>query len=763
MANLPVPSVIPSTPGPLAFPAAETPESHRHELDIPSSTNTNLVSALIRRWPWVLFGIIAGVVCGFLVNSRLPIRYQSTAQLLIMKNRADIADSTGRDVRLAYVGDYVETQLSLFRSHKLMRAAAQKLDRTGPFNIPVPPSEAERIALLSHGFSVSRDKEAGTATGNVLLVSFRSADPADAPVYLSAIIEAYRDELLALFEEATNRQLTRLDAEIEAMTNDWTKLETERRNLFRKSKELTQEDATGIGARVTANRTSTNELQLKKGGIERELSIISQAGKGRQERLSTLDRLGGRAERGASVASGPLEARSPEESMFSLQIQKEELSSTLGPNHPDILSIESKIRRLKSLLGTGAELDELDRYRMKLEAERDGIIESIKYLNGTLKDDEQKLAGLADIQEEIERRKISMNRIDDRIKEKRGEKVQVEATRLSGGYRVEDINPPTVGMQVAPVLMRSLSLGGILGLLAGLGLGMVIEVSDRSFRSPIEIRRRLGVPVVGHVPWINTTSPAQNSSKTGMDRTLAAFFRPGGLESEAYRGIRTQLYFSTQGRGHQVVQVTSPNPGDGKSTLAANLAISIAQSGKKVVLVDCDFRKPRIHKLFKVNAVDTGLASVVAGEATVMEATRSCEVEHLSLLPCGPRPSNPAELLTSLQFQKVLDELRRSYDFVIVDTPPILAVTDSSAVAPRVDGVLLVFRLTKNSRPAAEQARDALSAVGAEILGVVVNASSNRSHRYGGVYGAYRYGYYSDRYSADEVDGENEGEKTSPS
>ena len=211
-------------------------------------------------------------------------------------------------------------------------------------------------------------------------------------------------------------------------------------------------------------------------------------------------------------------------------------------------------------------------------------------------------------------------------------------------------------------------------------------------------RRRLGLPILGHIPRIKVDEPVERPSAAGIEASLVTYYRPTATEAEAYRGVRTQLYFSTKGRGHQVIQVTSPNPGDGKSTLAANLAISIAQSGKRVVLMDCDFRKPRVHKIFKLNKAELGLASVMSGEAELGSVIQPCEIENLSLIPCGTRPANPAELLTAPRYQDVLKQLRERFDFVIVDTPPILAVSDPSAVAPRVDGVILVFRMTKNAR-----------------------------------------------------------------
>jgi capsular exopolysaccharide synthesis family protein len=147
------------------------------------------------------------------------------------------------------------------------------------------------------------------------------------------------------------------------------------------------------------------------------------------------------------------------------------------------------------------------------------------------------------------------------------------------------------------------------------------------------------------------------------------------------------------GEGHKVIQVTSPNSGDGKSTLAANVAVSIAQSGKKTLLIDADLRKPRQHKIFNVPA-PAGLAAIIADQAEVADVIQQTAVRDLWVLPCGPRPPDPAELLTSPRFPELLDLLRERYEYVVLDSSPLLAVTDPSVVAPRVDGVLLTLRIS---------------------------------------------------------------------
>jgi capsular exopolysaccharide synthesis family protein len=255
---------------------------------------------------------------------------------------------------------------------------------------------------------------------------------------------------------------------------------------------------------------------------------------------------------------------------------------------------------------------------------------------------------------------------------------------------------------------------------------------------------------VGHIPHLRPAAARLRdvaADGRAFDPMLCSYFRPQSAESESYRGVRTALYFSSRGAGYKLLQITSPCSGDGKTTLAANLAVSMAQSGKRVLLIDADLRRPRVHLVFGITA-DVGLGSIILGEAEPAEAVRESGIPGLTLLPCGPLPPNPAELLTSARFKELLDLLREQYDFVIVDTPPLLAVTDASVVAPRVDGVLFNVRLTRNCRPAAVRAKDRLDTLGVRVLGLVVNDPDHWA-------GASDYGYgYADDYQGGDRNGE---------
>jgi len=309
------------------------------------------------------------------------------------------------------------------------------------------------------------------------------------------------------------------------------------------------------------------------------------------------------------------------------------------------------------------------------------------------------------------------------------------------GFNFVILQDATYGEPVWPILPVILLIGGLLGSLTGFGLGCLVELADKTFHNPDEIMKQLQVPLIGHIPVIGQSKRylVENSL---IEPIVCTYHRPKSQVSEAFRAVRTALYFNTQGKNHSVIQVTSPTPGDGKSTLASNLAVSIAQSGKRVLLVDADMRRPRQHSTFGISS-KVGFATVLSGQSQWREVMFECEeIEGLTLMPCGAKPYNPAELSSSPQVKVLIEEMREEFDFVIIDTPPLLAVTDPCPIAARVDGVVLCLRIKKNVRVSAERATEMISNLGAKCIGLVVNgvgAQSGYGSQY--TYGAYRAGY----------------------
>jgi capsular exopolysaccharide synthesis family protein len=281
--------------------------------------------------------------------------------------------------------------------------------------------------------------------------------------------------------------------------------------------------------------------------------------------------------------------------------------------------------------------------------------------------------------------------------------------------------------------VRNVALGLVVGLVFGLGIAFLYEYLDNTIKSTDEAERVYGSTVLGIVPL--------DRYEKGAKRRLTIMEAPGSASSEAYRVIRNSLDFINFEHDLKTLLVTSPAPGEGKSSVAANLAVSLTQTGKKVILVSCDFRRPTTEQFFTVDNT-IGLSDVLLGTHSLKSALQHPSDDQLLVLTAGKMPPNPNELLGSTKMRDILDSLEDWADWVIVDTPPILAVADPVSVARWVDGVVVVSRAGVSTREAGEKAVELLSKVGARVIGVVVWGLDESKNQPGYGYGYYTGGYY---------------------
>jgi receptor protein-tyrosine kinase len=302
---------------------------------------------------------------------------------------------------------------------------------------------------------------------------------------------------------------------------------------------------------------------------------------------------------------------------------------------------------------------------------------------------------------------------------------------------------------VEPSPMRNGALGLAVGLVFGLGMAFLYEYLDNTIKSSEEAEKVFGAPVLGLIP-------AEKFEKDEK-RRLTLVTHAGTAAAEAYRVLRNSLDFINFEHNIKTLLVTSAAPAEGKSTVAANLAAGLAQAGKKVVLLSCDFRRPTTQQFFQVNTM-IGLSDVLTGANSLKSALqRSAELSNLLILTSGKLPPNPSELLGSEKMHALIKELEEWADWVIVDSPPLLAVADGAAVARWVDGVLVVTKGGESTRDAGKKATEMLGQIGARVIGTVVWGleSSAAGGGYGYYYGkGYKgYYYYADYYNSVPADG----------
>ncbi|MFZ3588958.1 CpsD/CapB family tyrosine-protein kinase [Bacillus sp. DJP31] len=228
----------------------------------------------------------------------------------------------------------------------------------------------------------------------------------------------------------------------------------------------------------------------------------------------------------------------------------------------------------------------------------------------------------------------------------------------------------------------------------------------------------------------------RNSKKfiQALNRNLVTVTNPKSPISEQYKTIRTNIQFSTVDQDVRSIMVTSAGPGEGKSTTAANIAVVFAQQGKKVLLIDADLRKPTVHYTFRLNN-HVGLTNVLTKQATIESASRETEQEDLYVLPSGPIPPNPAELMGSRAMKDLLATAYEQFDIVIFDTPPVIAVTDAQVLANQCDGVVMVVSSGKTENELAIRAKELLTNAKAKLLGVVLNNKQQKDSQYYYYYG----------------------------
>ena len=305
----------------------------------------------------------------------------------------------------------------------------------------------------------------------------------------------------------------------------------------------------------------------------------------------------------------------------------------------------------------------------------------------------------------------------------------------------------TPGMHVYPRMKVNVALAGLLSLALGLLIAFLLEYMDRTIKSAEDVEQAMRAPVLGMIPMLAEV-PAGASPELIRDRDLYVFQHPTSRAAECCRSIRTNILFSGADRELRVLTITSPNPREGKTTSVIYLGTTMAQSGQKVLLIDTDMRRPRLHQSMGVSR-DRGLSNLILGESSYEDAIKTTDVPNLYLLPCGPTPPNPAELLLTKRFQQIMKDLCERYDRIILDSPPLQAVADAAVLGRMSDGVILVGKSRKTNRDDLVRSARQLRDVHAPIVGVVINSLDLSSRRYG----YYDYAYnYAESPSATEAD-----------
>lgn len=689
---------------------------------------------------WLILLVFAVVVGGTTLWARSqPKVYAAQTSLIIEAKEPRFLDNQIQDVNndsaSAYWAnrEYIETQTKIITSRAVAQRVVEKLglNTDVEFLRLTRLPEAQRAEAMQRMDAVSmvqgRIKIEPLKDSRVTLIKIEDSDANRAALLANEVAQAYIDESLSQKLKVTENASKWLDERRDSL-NDSARSSELALYAFRKQSDMLStsidDRANMVSARLSATSNALTEVQLKIAGLRARVAAIRNV----QQVKGSDDSMWAEA---LPAARENLTLQKLKDRMLSLRTECTELQSRYLSEHPKLMECKDKLglvekdfqRELSNLVvGTEAEL------REAVEKERNLHALFTEAKNEAFEVEKKKLE-LDRLKQESDNAKRQYESVFKRLKD-----IELSGLLRTSNVRVLDPARPNPA-PVRPNVPQSILLGIVAGLVAGLGLALLLEFLDSSVTTQLEIEERLGVTFLGFVPSI------PDSVTQGQSKDLHIHREPKSHIAECTRAVRTNLLFMSPDKPFKRMVVTSSGPQEGKSTTAINLGIAMSQSGQKVLIVDTDMRRPRLHKAFGV-ANELGVSSLVVGEGKLDDAIKTTEVPGLYLLPCGPIPPNPAELLHTRAFADLLETLGTRFDRVILDSPPVGAVADAVVLATQADGVVLVLKAGVTHRDVARRTVRALNDVKAKLFGAVLNDVNLERSRYGDYYYGYAYRYY---------------------
>jgi len=416
------------------------------------------------------------------------------------------------------------------------------------------------------------------------------------------------------------------------------------------------------------------------------------------------------------------------ERLGGLKQERAKALTTKTDRHPDVVQFDDLIVATRAELDTALrEQHAMDPTVQNLRSELAGLRRKGAEISAAIDRTTTEFAAYPDKMRRIGQLKLAAAAAENVYKSLQEQRYQIgvaEAMLVSDLKLVESAKPPD--RHASPKLLVNLVMGFILGLGFGTGLVFLFEYIDDTIKSPDDLRGVWSLPRLGVIPRQRSDSPDIHELQATDPLT------------ESYRTIRNSLMFASVDKPIQLLAVTSALPGEGKSTVASNLAVSFAREGRRVLLVDCDLRRPTQHRKYPTVSNHQGLTDVLSGQIDALDAVQETPIDRLSVLTSGPTPDDPGRLIESLRLRQLLIDLRKHWDVVVVDTPPVLVVNDALVIARAVDGLAVVVESGATSRKLVSDMRSQCQAAGIEPVGVVVNKMDFFTTGYGAYMRAYR-------------------------
>lgn len=704
---------------------------------------------ILRKHQWLIFSFMLAVVTIVSIATfRMQPVYIATARIEIDRENSNILPFQGTDAYDVMVDsdNYIETQSKILTSET---AALDTIRNSGlssrpEFASPDGLSEALATGTLANQ---KRPPELGAFLGSLSVrrvpnsrlmdVSFESTDPQLAARVVNAHISTYVLRNYATQFDSTSKATAWLTNQLEDLKRKVQKSEDARIAYERQNQIWTLDDKQNITSQKFAD--ANRELSAAQSDRVKKQAVYEFAKSGNLDSVPQIQ--------SSAALNDFLKKRAD------IQNDYREALAQFGPNFPRVQRLQAQLNDLDANIKKEKQniIDALDsEYRQAVAREA--------MLNKALDQQKQEVNEMAGrmVEYNILKREAEANKVlyDGMLTKLR--EAGVSAGLKSSNVRVVDPAMIPSGPS-RPAKGRNIALAFIVGLIGGIGLALVREYLDNTVKSPDDIETLSRLPSLAVVPQFSNSNgngaggkkqkllPGFSSNGHERKMELVAQHLPKSQMSEAFRALRTSLLLSRADHPPQVILVTSALPREGKTTAAANLAVTLAQLGDRTVIVDADLRKPGVGRLLDMTGSGyAGLSSYLAGASTLdLVTVPHPTIPNLAAIPTGPLPPNPADLLSSHKLAEAIAELRTKFKFVVIDSPPVMAATDAVILSVQTDGVLLVVRSGETPKEAFSRMRDLLVSVKCNILGVVLNAvdASAPDYYYSYRYYPYSYGY----------------------
>jgi succinoglycan biosynthesis transport protein ExoP len=746
------------------IPQTYSPTSTRPAWDLsPREPHLYDYLLVLRKHQWLILSFMLAVVTIVSIATfRMRPVYVATTRIELGRENANILPFQGTDSYdyMLDLENYIETQSKILTSETL----ALQTIRTGVLSgISGSGSDSQSEAIATGNLAnQKRPPELGAFLGSLSVkrvpnsrlmdISYEANSPELAAQIVNAHIRNFIDQNRRSHYDATTAATTWLTDQLDELKIKVKNSEDARLDYERKNQIWEVDDKQNI----TTQRLSELNRQLIDAQSDRmkKQSMYDFAKQGDADIVPQI--------RDSITVQDLLKRRSD------LNGQYTEASNQYGPNFPKVQRLQSQIK----------EIDQ------NLEREKKGVVARLGSEYHEAQQREELLTRTLD-QQKTEANLMSERMVQYNILKRDAEadkalydglltklkEAGISSALQSSNIRIVD--PAMIPSTPArPAKGRNITLAFLVGIAGGIGLALIREYMDNTVKTPDDIESLSRLPSLAVVPAFQDSdgdAPKRRSLADALGNghsrhvELVAQHLPKSQMSEAFRALRTALLLSQAGHPPQVILVTSALPREGKTTAAANLAVTLAQLGDRTLLIDADLRKPGVGRLLNLNGGKyAGLSSYLAGVSSLdLVTVQHPAIPNLSAIPTGPLPPNPADLLSSHRLADAITQLRSQYKFIVIDTPPVMAATDAVILSVQADGVLLVVRSGETPKEAFTRTRDLLVSVKCHLLGVVLNAVDSKAPDYYYSYRYYPYSYgYGPKDSAEShhADGDDEPE-----